>query len=265
MTSPTPDIAELLELPWRVWPPEERATRPADTYDVLVVSGSEVRVNLTFAAASSIVAAVNALPALLDAAVLLADVREQVARGALCPMCSTGMTRRTVGLVCPVCGTDYARPEYASLRRDSEETSKAVLADALAVRAERDEIAGRLAELLCDLTGGRLSKTTYPVPVMVQEIEQYLSECHESDLKDERDELAAKVERVRALHYAADNDGARTPICETCHGKAGVHECGCWAERDREPVCGHCMDGWHGASVPWPCPTIRALDEEADR
>ena len=60
--------------------------------------------------------------------------------------------------------------------------------------AERDEIAGRLAHLLCDLTGGRMSKTSYPVPVMAQEIEQYLSECHESDLKDERDALAAKLD-----------------------------------------------------------------------
>ena len=60
--------------------------------------------------------------------------------------------------------------------------------------AERDEIAGRLAHLLCDLTGRRMSKTSYPVPVMAQEIEQYLSECHESDLKDERDALAAKLD-----------------------------------------------------------------------
>lgn len=77
----------------------------------------------------------------------------------------------------------------------------------------------------------------------------------------ERDRLAAAVERVRALHYAADNDASHTPACETCHGKAGVHECGCWAPRDRVPVCGHCNDGWHGVSVPWPCPTVRLLDE----
>ena len=70
MTSPTPDLAELLELPWRVWPPEERTTRPADTYDVLTASGAgEIFFgSLTFADASAIVAAVNALPALLDAA-----------------------------------------------------------------------------------------------------------------------------------------------------------------------------------------------------
>ena len=52
-----------------------------------------------------LIAAVNALPALLDAAELLADVRDQVTRGALCPMCSTGMIRRTVGLVCQLCGS----------------------------------------------------------------------------------------------------------------------------------------------------------------
>ena len=94
--------------------------------------------------AELIAAAVNALPALLGAAELLAEVRDHVAHGALCPMCSTGMTRRTVGLVCPVCGTDYSRPEYARMRRDSEETSKAVLAEALAVRAERDALAAKL-------------------------------------------------------------------------------------------------------------------------
>ena len=67
---------------------------------------------------------------------------------------------------------------------------------------ERDELRGvesRLCLLLCDLTGGLLSKATYPVPTMVAAIEEHLSECHESDLKDERDALAAKVERVRAL------------------------------------------------------------------
>ena len=71
-------------------------------------------------------------------------------------------------------------------------------------------------------------------------------------LREQRDE-------VLALHYAADNDADRTPVCETCHGKAGVHECGCWAERDRRPVCGHCKKGRRGASVAYPCATVRAL------
>ena len=68
------------------------------------------------------------------------------------------------------------------------------------------------------------------------------------------------VQRVRAIHYAADNDLARTPVCSNCEGRAGVHDCGCWADEDRQPVCGHCNEGWNGASAPWPCATVRALD-----
>ena len=75
-------------------------------------------------------------------------------------------------------------------------------------------------------------------------------------------ELEAAVERVRVLHYPADNDLARTPRCEDCHGKAGTHPCGCWADMDREPVCGHCNQGHRGLPVAWPCPTIAALGGE---
>ena len=74
----------------------------------------------------------------------------------------------------------------------------------------------------------------------------------------------AAVERVRALHYPADNDSCRTPRCPECLGKAGVHECGCWADVDRQPVCGVCNEGHKGVAAPWPCPTIRALDEGTD-
>ena len=69
----------------------------------------------------------------------------------------------------------------------------------------------------------------------------------------------AALARVRELHYPADNDPARTPRCEGCHGKAGTHPCGCWADMDREPVCGHCNQGHKGLSVAWPCPTIAAM------
>ena len=48
----------------------------------------------------------------LDAAeARLAAVREVVHRGARCPMCSSGMERRTVGMVCQLCGTDYGRAD----------------------------------------------------------------------------------------------------------------------------------------------------------
>ena len=119
----------------------------------------------------------------------------------------------------------------------------AVMLALLDAAAERDEIAGRLAHLLCDLTGGRMSKTSYPVPVMAQEIEQYLSECHESDLKDERDALAAAVERVRALHQAY--------VCEECREDPSGGAC------REDPSCEACD------SMSWPCPTIRAIGGES--
>ena len=135
---------------------------------------------------------------------------------------------------------DLTPEKLAELRRDAERCASdpnfphdglgrlvRALPALLDAAEERDEIAGRLAHLLCDLTGGRMSKTSYPVPVMAQEIEQYLSECHESDLKDERDALAAAVERVRALHKPE-----------------GIHR-----------FCSMC------AYRPHPCPTIRALNE----
>ena len=80
------------------------------------------------------------------------------------------------------------------------------------------------------------------------------------DALDALDVAEAAIERVREMHYPADNDPARTPRCEDCQGRAGVHPCGCWAEKDREPVCGHCNAPERGQTVPWPCPTIQAID-----
>ena len=80
------------------------------------------------------------------------------------------------------------------------------------------------------------------------------------DLLDALDVAEAAIERVREMHYAADNDPARTPRCEECEGRAGTHPCGCWAPEDRQPVCGHCNDPERGQTVPWPCPTVQALD-----
>ena len=80
------------------------------------------------------------------------------------------------------------------------------------------------------------------------------------DALDALDVAEAAIERVREMHYAADNDPARTPRCEECEGRAGTHPCGCWAPEDRQPVCGHCNDPERGQTVPWPCPTVQALD-----
>ena len=70
------------------------------------------------------------------------------------------------------------------------------------------------------------------------------------------DDLLAPIE---AIHYAAYNDTDRTPLCDQCHGKAGVHECGCWADTDVQPVCGTCWQGYKFVPVDWPCPTAQAV------
>ena len=46
-------------------------------------------------------------------------------------------------------------------------------------------------------------------------------------LLDALDVAEATTERVREMHYPADDDPARTPRCEKCRGRAGVHPCGC--------------------------------------
>lgn len=70
------------------------------------------------------------------------------------------------------------------------------------------------------------------------------------------DDLLAPIE---ALHYPAYNDANRTPLCDQCYGKAGVHECGCWADADVQPVCGTCWQGYKFVPVKWPCPTAQAV------
>ena len=75
--------------------------------------------------------------------------------------------------------------------------------------------------------------------------------------------LDAILEPIEALHYPANRDFDRTPICADCHGKAGTHPCGCWAEYDQYPICGECgaQDHMPLESDDYPCPTRRACDQ----
>ena len=78
------------------------------------------------------------------------------------------------------------------------------------------------------------------------------------------DDAAALVAALRAvldLHRESRNDVDHTPPCPHCHGEPGVHECGCWADEKWPTVCAVCMEGTKGASVAWPCPTVRAIEE----
>ena len=96
---------------------------------------------------------------------------------------------------------------------------------------------------------------------------------HLSELIRARDaELRAEVERLRAgieaLHRPVHpvfswNGGLRfEEPCPECHGKAGVHPCGCWADEDTQYECLECAqpkgDGARRV-VPWPCSTAALL------
>lgn len=86
------------------------------------------------------------------------------------------------------------------------------------------------------------------------------------------EELEVTIQRVRDLHqrsYAVFSwkDGAvrYNEPCPECDGKPGVHECGCWADRQIEYVCAECHRlGSKSSGISdytWPCPTIEALGD----
>ena len=92
-------------------------------------------------------------------------------------------------------------------------------------------------------------------------------------LTSERDAARAEAERLRAgikalhrpvLPVFSWNGGLRfEEPCPECHGKAGVHPCGCWADEDTQYECLECAQPKGGGSrrvSPWPCPTVALLN-----
>lgn len=78
--------------------------------------------------------------------------------------------------------------------------------------------------------------------------------------------------RVRELHRPVHpvfnwQTGLRyEDPCETCWGKAGVHECGCWSDEDTEYECRGCAApraGRRHTPVLWPCDTYKATEVES--
>lgn len=94
----------------------------------------------------------------------------------------------------------------------------------------------------------------------------------------ERDalDLLAEVDRLQSI--AAGVEELHRPVhpvfswktglrfeepCPECHGKAGVHPCGCWADEDTTYECAECAIPKGGGSrrvIPWPCPTVARLN-----
>lgn len=162
---------------------------------------------------------------------------------------------RPLPKACPKCG----RVSDAEMDR---RLSKARTAR-FAAEQDRDDLADRLSELLCDLTGGKLSKTNYSVQTMKTEIEECLSRELEVEAAAERDDLRAKVERVEALH------ASRT--IQVTFGECATEECDHEDECPTAPFqqcieCDRIADGanayygeGHVGLTAWPCPTLRAL------
>lgn len=98
-----------------------------------------------------------------------------------------------------------------------------------AIRVEV-ELRGENGQVLLDERQHQAAREIRTVPLLVEPPDWW--EPYE---KPTRAVLLAAVERVRALHVRNPNSGT----CEHC------------SERD-----------YPDYSVPWPCPTIRALDEE---
>ena len=144
---------------------------------------------------------------------------------------------------------DEARAERDALRRAVEHFT--------AQRAELRGLLAALADRLDDFAHDELSALIEDEP-LDHWGERYVSE---------RDALAARIERVRALH--------RPTTVEATQGECAAEEC---AHEDDCPtvpvgVCAECYrigeDAYPWASegyvlqhVEYPCPTIRALDED---
>lgn len=80
-----------------------------------------------------------------------------------------------------------------------------------ALRADRDEIADRLSVVLCDLTGGKLSKTGYSAQTMIQAVEEEFEQRAEAA----EAALSGLVAAVEAVAEASLQDG---------RGGAWVHD-----------------------------------------
>lgn len=71
------------------------------------------------------------------------------------------------------------------------------LLDALDAAEERaEEVEGRLADFLCSVTGGRLSKTGYSVATMVQETEADFDRYYGEELAEAQAEIEAAEKRL---------------------------------------------------------------------
>ena len=81
----------------------------------------------------------------------------------------------------------------------AHEVAPALLARVRELEAERDDLESRLADFLCEVTGGLLSKTGYDARTMIQCTDEY----YERRAKEEHDEHCDKTESLEAERDSA--------------------------------------------------------------
>lgn len=77
-------------------------------------------------------------------------------------------------IVC-ICGSTRFLSEITQERKRLRAERDSLTATVQRLATERDTYAARLSEVLCDLTGGRLSKPDYDSQTMIQAIEEHLT------------------------------------------------------------------------------------------
>ena len=81
--------------------------------------------------------------------------------------------------------------------------------------------------------------------------------------------MRTALEQIQEMHKPVDpvfnwkTGLTLRPPCPDCNGKAGVHDCGCWSDKDIEYECSYCNDFGNPrrTSVLWPCATRKLADE----
>lgn len=108
-----------------------------------------------------------------------------------------------------------------------------ICADTL--RADAAFIAAANPSTLLDL----LDELDDSVPKSWAGLMEILEDIYPEDIFPTRPDDPKRDAGPRIVSLVRELDATRDRA-EGCHGKAGTHPCGCWADVDREPVCGHC-------------------------
>lgn len=68
-------------------------------------------------------------------------------------------------------------------------------------RKKHEEVVAKLEDLLCYATGGRLSKSSYPIEVMKKAVREHIRECRDEEaleaLREYEEKAKTEIERLK--------------------------------------------------------------------